>query len=204
MKQTVLSRFLLAASLTAFLAITTSAFAQFGTRYEETKIDVNSYPAEIQNGYRVFANKCSACHDLSSSLKQSRSPQAWTAEVHRMQAMASSHINDREADQIVKFLVYDETHRKDVVRESVDTNSGNSPEASGKQLFESYGCSSCHSVAGSGNTSSPLDGIGNKKTAEELKSLIASPPSGSAMPSMRIPDKDLNNLVAYLRTLKDR
>lgn len=202
MKQTVLSRFLLAASLTAFLAIATSAVAQFGTHYEETKINVGSYPPEIQIGYRVFANKCSACHDLSSSLKQSRSSEAWTAEVRRMQAMASSHISDREADQIVKFLAYDETHRKDLARESANANSGNSPEVAGKQLFESYGCSSCHSVAGAGNTSSPLDGIGNKKTAEELKRLIVSPSSGSAMPAMSIPDKDLNDVVAYLRTLK--
>lgn len=202
MKQTVLWRFLLAASLTALLAITTSAVAQFGTHYEETKINVGSYPPEIQNYHRVFANKCSACHDLSSSLKQSRTPEAWTAEVHRMQAMASSHISDREADQIVKFLAYDETHRKDLARESANANSGSSPEVAGKQLFESYGCSSCHSVAGAGNTSAPLDGIGNKRTSEELKKLIVSPPSGTTMPAMDVPAKDLNNLVAYLLTLK--
>ncbi len=204
MKQTVLWRFLLTASLTALLAITTSAVAQFGTRYEETKIDVSSYPAEIQNGYRVFANKCSACHDLSSSLKQSRSPEAWAAEVHRMQAMASSHINDREADQIVKFLSYDETHRKAAARQPAGVSPGGPPEVAGKQLFESYGCSSCHSVAGVGNTSSPLDGIASKRTAEELRKSIVSPPSTSTMPSMDIPDKDLTNLLAYLSTLQSR
>lgn len=202
MKQIVLKRSAWAASLTALLTFGVSAVAQFGTHYEVTKIDVGSYPAEIQAGYRVFANRCAACHDLSSSLKQSRSPEGWVAEVRRMQAMASSHINNREADQIAKFLAYDETHRKAAARQSVGASAGDPPEVAGKQLFESYGCSSCHSVAGSGNTASALDGIGSKRTAEEIRKLITSPPSTSTMPAMDVPDKDLTNLIAYLLTLK--
>ena len=202
MKQTVLWRYLLAASLTVLLAITTPAVAQFGTSYKEMKIDVSTYPVGVQNGYNLFATKCSACHDLSSSLKQSRSPEAWAAEVHKMQAMASSHINDREADAIVKFLAYDETHRKAAARKTSSATAGSSPVEAGKQAFESYGCSSCHSVAGTGNTSAPLDGVGSKRTPEELKRLIISPPAGSAMPAMDVPQSDLNNLVAYLLTLK--
>jgi len=204
MRQIVLGRFALAASLTALLALGTSAFAQFGSHYEEMKIDISSYPGDIRGDYKVFANKCSACHDLTYSLKQSRSPEGWTAEVRRMQAMASSHINSREADQIVKFLAYDEIHRKAAARQSAGVSAGDPPEVAGKQLFESYGCSSCHSVAGAGNTASALDGIGSKRTAEELKKLIVSPPSGSTMPAMDVPDKDLNNLVAYLLALKSR
>ena len=119
-----------------------------------------------------------------------------------MQAMASSHINNSEAELITRFLVYDEAHRKATAHETASAAAGSSPEGAGKQAFESYGCSSCHSVAGAGNTSTPLDGIGNKRTAEELKKLIASPPSGSTMPAMDVPEKDLNNLVAYLLALK--
>ncbi len=204
MKQIVLWRLAMAASLTALLALGASAFAQFGSHPEEDKIDVSSYPADVQNGYRVFTNKCSECHSLASSLKQSRSPDGWTAEVGRMQAMASSHINGREADQILAFLRYDELHRKAAARNSIGATSGNSTDTVGKQLFESYGCSSCHSAAGAGNTSSPLDGIGSKRTAEELRKLIVSPPSGSTMPAMSVPDNDLNSLVAYLLSLKGR
>src|SRR5207244_11150079 len=53
----------------------------------------------------------------------------WAAEVRRMQAMASSRINGREADQIIKFLAYDESHRKPAERDkaTVDTNSDPSP-----------------------------------------------------------------------------
>ena len=202
MRQIVLRRSALAASLTALLALGTAAVAQFGSHYEEVKIDVGSYPTDIQRDYKVFANRCSECHDLTSSLKQSRSQEGWTTEVRRMQAMASSHINSREADQITKFLAYDEIHRKAAAREAIGTTSGSSPNAAGKQLFESYGCSSCHSVAGFGNTASVLDGVGSKRTVEELKKLIVSPPSGSTMPAMDIPGKDLDTLVAYLLTLK--
>jgi mono/diheme cytochrome c family protein len=119
-----------------------------------------------------------------------------------MQAMASSHINGREADLIAKFLAYDELHRKAAAREAVGATSGSSPVAAGKQLFESYGCSSCHSVGGVGNTASPLDGVGSKRTAEEMKKAIVSPPSGGTMPAIDVPQKDLDGLVAYLLTLK--
>ena len=202
MRHIILWRSALAASLTALLAVGTSAVAQFGFHTDEEKIDISSYPADIQSGYKTFANKCSECHGLASSLKPSRSPESWTAEVHRMQAMASSHINDREADQILKFLRYDEVRRKASAHAAISTDAGRSPDAIGKQLFESYGCSSCHSVAGVGNTSSALDGVGSKRNAAELRKAVTSPASGSAMPPMDIPAKDLDNLVAYLLTLK--
>lgn len=202
MRQIVLKRAALAASLIALLALGASAVAQFGTDHEKEKIDISSFPADIQSGYKVFANKCSECHGLASSLKQSRSTEGWTKEVGRMQAMASSHINDREADKIVRFLAYDESHLKAASRQALSTGGGTSAEKVGVQLFESYGCSSCHSVAGQGNTASALDGIGSKRTAEELKKLIVSPPSGSTMPGMDVPANDLDSLVAYLFTLK--
>ena len=204
MRQIVLWRAAFAASLTALIAFGASAAAQFGSHPDEMKIDISSYPADVQSGYKVFANKRSECHGLDSSLKQSRSPEGWTAEVRRMQAMASAHINDREADAIANFLTYDESHRKAASRAAISARSDNSSEAIGKQMFESYGCSSCHSVAGAGNTASALDGVGSKRTAEELKRLIVSPPAGSTMPAMDVPQKDLDGLVAYLLTLKSR
>ena len=195
---------MMAASLTASLILCASAMAQFGFHFKDKRINVSSYPVDIQKGYRVFANKCSECHGLASSLNQSRSAEGWAKEVRRMQAMASSHINSNEADQIAKFLTYDETHRKAAAREAIGTGTDSSSGASGKQLFASYGCSSCHSVAGEGNTASPLDGIGSRRTAAELKQAIVSPPTSSSMPAMECSEKDLNNLVAYLSTLRTR
>ena len=202
MKRIALSSFLALALAAVVFGYLTQARAQFTHRSPSERIDVSSYPADIQSGYKLFANKCSECHGLAPSLKQSRSAEGWAAEVHRMQAMASSHINNHEADEIIKFLAYDESHRKTAEREKASTNPNDPPEVIGKQLFEKYGCSACHSVAGQGGDFS-LDGIGSRRTRSELKQLIVSPPSGSAMPATTATDEEINNLIAYLLTLKN-
>lgn len=202
MKRIILWSLLASAFAAVIFGYRTQARAQFTHRSPTEHIDVSSYPADIQNGYKLFANKCSECHGLSSSLKQSRSEEGWVQEVHRMQAMASSHINNREADAIIKFLAYDESHRKAAEREKASTNPNDPPEVIGKQLFEKYSCSACHSVAGQGDGLS-LDGIASRRTRSELKQLIVSPPSGSAMPATTASDEEINDLVAYLLTLKN-
>lgn len=204
MKRVILSSSLGLAFVALVFGYMTQAAAQFTHRSASESIDVSSYPGDIQSGYKVFANKCSECHGLSSSLKQSRSAEGWAAEVHRMQAMASSHINSREADEIIKFLAYDESHRKAAEREKVSANPSGDPVTMGKQLFETYGCSACHSVGGQGNTGLALDGIGSRRTGAELKQLISAPPSGSAMPATTASPDELKALVAYLLTLKNR
>jgi len=200
MKRIILSSFLALAVAAVVLGVLTQAKAQFTHRSAAESIDVSSYPADIQTGYRVFVNRCSECHGLASSLKQSRSQEGWAQEVHRMQAMASSHINSREADEIIKFLAYDQSHRKAAEREKTSANPNDPPEVIGKQLYEKYGCSACHSVGGQGGGFS-LDGIGSRRTRSELKSLIVSPPSGSAMPATAASDQEVNDLAAYLLTL---
>jgi mono/diheme cytochrome c family protein len=179
-----------------------TAQAQFTQNRDTIKIDRSGLPPEIQKGYRTFHAKCNECHGLDTSLKPTMSDTQWTSEVKRMQAMASAQFNDRDADQILKFLSYEESHRKAAARASVSASSDGTPEAIGKQLFESYGCSACHSVAGLGNASSSLDGVGSKRNAAELRKAVTSPASGSAMPPMEVPAKDLDNLVAYLLTLR--
>ena len=202
MKRIIVSSFLASTLVAVVFGYLTQARAQFTHRSPSEHIDVSSYPADIQSGYKVFANKCSECHGLSSSVKQSRSAEGWAAEVHRMQAMASSHIDSREADEIIKFLAYVESHRKAAEREKASTNPNDPPEVIGKQLFEKYGCSACHSVAGQGGDFA-LDGIGSRRTRSELKKLIVSPPSGSTMPATTASDEEISDLVAYLLTLKN-
>src|SRR5437016_13564673 len=68
-----------------------------------------------------------------------RSAEGWAAEVRRMQAMASSRINGREADEIIKFLAYDESHRKAAERDKATVDTNSDPVTMGKQLFEKYG-----------------------------------------------------------------
>ena len=190
MKRTVL-QLLLSIFLLAGCIMPARAHLGLGSKREV--VDISSYPAELHSSYNLFKDKCSECHSLSVSIGQPRSEQGWVQEVKRMQAMVSSHINDREAGEISKFLVYHEGHR----------TPAESPETAGKALFEKYGCSACHSVGGQGNTGFPLDGIGSRRTGRELKQALASPPAGSPMPPTQAPKEDMEGLVAYLRMLKN-
>ena len=194
----------LSSSALAALAVVSVFAAQVAPPWHhgaaESTVNVSTYPPDIQHGFRVFAGKCSECHGLSLSLNVSRSGAGWTQEVRRMQNMASSHIDDREASEIAKFLAYYDTHTPG------EQNGAGSADGvpSGRDLFDKLSCSACHSIAGSGNTSFPLDGIGSRRTASELKKQILSPVAGSAMPATTASEAEIDSLISYLVTLKSR
>jgi mono/diheme cytochrome c family protein len=81
----------------------------------------------------------------------------------------------------------------------------------GKQLYGAQRCSMCHAVAGQGNAKGPLDTVGKKYSAAELKQWLVAPAEMAAKhnatrkPAMRdfakLPAADLDTLVAYLQTL---
>lgn len=80
----------------------------------------------------------------------------------------------------------------------------------GKAVFEAQKCSLCHSVGGRGNAKGPLDKVGAKLSAEDIRKWIVSPkemksetgrkPEMRAYPSL--PAADLDALVAYMKSLK--
>lgn len=41
--------------------------------------------------------------------------------------------------------------------------------AKGEQIYAAQKCALCHSIAGKGNPKGPLDGVGSKLTAEDLR-----------------------------------
>jgi len=75
----------------------------------------------------------------------------------------------------------------------------------GQQVYTAQHCSMCHSIAGKGNPKTPLDDVGGKMTAEELKKYIVNPKSVKADSKMKayssLSAEDLDALVAYLGTL---
>lgn len=82
--------------------------------------------------------------------------------------------------------------------------------ARGKTVYDAQRCSLCHSVAGRGNAKGPLDKVGTKLSAEDIRKWIVTPkemksdtnrkPEMRAYPSL--PAADLDALVAYMRSLK--
>lgn len=82
----------------------------------------------------------------------------------------------------------------------------------GALVFAAQKCSMCHAVAGKGNAKGPLDGVGAKYSAADLKEWIVNAKvmmektKATRKPAMKdfstLPAADVDNLVAYLRTLK--
>jgi mono/diheme cytochrome c family protein len=87
------------------------------------------------------------------------------------------------------------------------------PKAKGEKVYTDQKCSLCHSIAGKGNAKGPLDDVGSKLKADEIRQWIVSPAEMALkakaerkppMPAKYkdLPKDDLDNLVAYLSSLK--
>lgn len=82
----------------------------------------------------------------------------------------------------------------------------------GKTVYADQKCSICHSVAGTGNKKGPLDKVGAKLSADEIRSWIVDAPAMAAKtkadrkPPMKaysnLAKADVDSLVAYLQSLK--
>jgi cytochrome c2 len=76
----------------------------------------------------------------------------------------------------------------------------------GKEVFAAQKCSMCHSIAGVGGKLKALDGVGSKLKGEEMRRWIQTPKEMKPGVLMKaypnLPEKDLNDLIAYLLTLK--
>lgn len=82
----------------------------------------------------------------------------------------------------------------------------------GEQVFTARKCTACHSVAGKGQAKGPLDGVGSKLSAAEIREWLVNPKEMAtkakatrtpAMPAYKsLPAADLDALVAYIQSLK--
>lgn len=77
------------------------------------KLNVSAYPPEIQQGYKLFSEKCSKCHTLARPLNTSMAKDDWSRYVKRMMHKPNSGINDKQGKEIFDFLAYDQANRKD-------------------------------------------------------------------------------------------
>ena len=83
----------------------------------------------------------------------------------------------------------------------------------GEQVYAAQKCATCHSIAGKGKKTNPLDGVGGKLSADDIKQWILDPKGMAAKakstkkPPMAakynsLPAADLDALVAYMASLK--
>ena len=83
----------------------------------------------------------------------------------------------------------------------------------GQEVYAAQKCSICHAIAGKGSKTNPLDGVGTKLSAADIRAWIVSPVEAAAkakstkkppMPAKygSLPAADLDGLVAYMQSLK--
>ncbi len=83
----------------------------------------------------------------------------------------------------------------------------------GAEVYAAQKCQVCHAIAGKGSKTNPLDGIGTKLSAADIRRWITHPDEMTAkvkstkkppMPAKwaTLPAADLDALVAYLQSLK--
>jgi mono/diheme cytochrome c family protein len=83
----------------------------------------------------------------------------------------------------------------------------------GQEIYAAQKCSTCHSIAGKGKKTNPLDEVGKKLSAAEIKEWIVNPKEMTAkakstkkpvMPAKwtKMPAADLDALTAYMLSLK--
>ena len=86
----------------------------------------------------------------------------------------------------------------------------------GKKLYATYKCDKCHLIAGRGTKKGPLDGVGAKLSAADIKKWLTNPaemeakldkkPQGTdamsyALKTKGIEPDEVDALVAYMRSL---
>jgi mono/diheme cytochrome c family protein len=86
----------------------------------------------------------------------------------------------------------------------------------GKKLYATYKCDKCHQIDGRGSKKGPLDGVGAKLTAADIKKWLTNPadmeaklekkPKGTdamsyALKTKSIEPGEIDAIVAYIQTL---
>ena len=94
---------------------------------------------------------------------------------------------------------------------SLDESSANYSESesaikAGEETVKTVGCLTCHAVDGLGSDFGPaLDSVGAKVTPNYLRQWISDPKAydpDTSMPSLRLNNRELDNVVAYLMSLQ--
>lgn len=82
----------------------------------------------------------------------------------------------------------------------------------GQQVYKQLSCARCHAIAGQGNPRNPLDGVGARRSADELRDWIIGADALQGVLSARtfklkqansaLPDNDLDALIIYMQSLR--
>jgi mono/diheme cytochrome c family protein len=86
-------------------------------------------------------------------------------------------------------------------------------KAKGEKVYTDQKCSLCHSIGDHGNKKGPLDDVGSKLSADEIRQWVVDAKGMTAktkatrkpgMKAYTLPKDDVDALVAYLSALKKK
>lgn len=110
-----------------------------------------------------------------------------------------------EVKSIAKYLA-EEMKDQDLEESQGTYSKSESAIKAGEETVKTVGCLSCHSVGDYENDFAPaLDSVGTKVTPNYLRQWIDNPKAydpDTAMPSLRLSSRELDNVVAYLMNLQ--
>jgi mono/diheme cytochrome c family protein len=84
-------------------------------------------------------------------------------------------------------------------------------KAAGEKVYAEQKCSVCHAIGGKGNAKGPLDEVGSKRTADEIRAWITDAKGMTAktkatrkpeMKAYTLAKDEVDGLVAYLSAMK--
>jgi mono/diheme cytochrome c family protein len=88
-----------------------------------------------------------------------------------------------------------------------------SAAAQGEKLFVDQKCTLCHSIGGKGNVKGPLDEVGTKLSADDIRAWLTDAKAMTAktkatrkpeMKAYTLPKEDVDALVVYLSAMKKK
>ncbi|MDI6744098.1 MAG: c-type cytochrome [Thermodesulfovibrionales bacterium] len=179
---------------------------------------------QFMKGWKLYMdNNCLGCHKLMGYERPKRigpvlTPiskkvnHAWLTEWIKdpkgylpKTKMPNFMLKDDEISLIASYILSLSTEK---IAEPKSRERLNKPEAikSGESLVNKLGCLSCHTINKRGGTFGPdLSGIAAKATPEWLVHWLKNPKvyqSDTPMPNLRIPEREIQDIVAYLNTFK--
>lgn len=113
----------------------------------------------------------------------------------------------RIVDEVKSIAKYLAAMKDPSLDESPETYSkSESAISAGEETVKTVGCLSCHTVDGLGSDFAPaLDSVGNKVKPSYLRKWIENPREydpDTSMPSLRLSNRELDNVVAFLMSLQ--
>jgi mono/diheme cytochrome c family protein len=111
------------------------------------------------------------------------------------------------------FMLRSAIHVAILIAAGVAPAAAQDAKTQGDKVFAEQKCTLCHSVGGKGNPKGPLDDVGDKLSAGDIREWITDAKGMTAktkatrkpeMKAYTLPKEDVDALVAYLSTMKKK